>query len=169
MVDQLLIYSSSNSVYWPSFLPIFFHILSEPVLLLCVTTLHCHAGEIQHSYDPETKTYTYQFSHIENVPTDMPWDAVNIKLAVNDITTIHAEDFLNNTECESLRIHVNKITNVERGSFQSMHKLKELYLAENKIQEVNPGKDSTINFSIDFQLCFLCWVQSHEKAIVEDP
>ena len=71
---------------------------------MCLAIPSCFGNH----YDPETQTYTFQSAHLDAVPRDIPLEAVNIRLAVNDIDTIHAEDFINNTECESLRLHVNR-------------------------------------------------------------
>ena len=60
-----------------------------------------------------------------------------LRMAINKITSIEAQTFLNLRNLRILQIHINKITTIEEQAFADLSNLKTLYLYNNQLSTLS--------------------------------
>lgn len=78
-------------------------------------------------------------SGLDQIPSDIPADTINVHLEINLIADIGPGAFSHLNQCESLKLSDNKLTKVRKHMWQGLVKLRRFFLKYNLIANIEPG------------------------------
>ena len=81
-------------------------------------------------------TYNMAHKHLTQVPSDIPENSVNIFLQNNKISTIVDYTFIDNIDCEDLKLDHNKLEKITEKMWKGLYSLKWLDLSKNYIKKI---------------------------------
>ena len=81
-------------------------------------------------------TYNMAHKQLTQVPRDIPENSVNIFLQNNKISTIADSTFIDNTDCEDLKLDHNKLEKITKKMWKGLYSLKWLDLSKNYIKKI---------------------------------
>ena len=84
-------------------------------------------------------------SGLEEVPSDIPQEAIEVHLQDNKITVLRTGTFSHLTQCTKLDIHKNSISTIEGDAFRGMARLETLHLYYNKIALLHKSMFNGLN------------------------
>ena len=104
-------------------------------------------------WDASTKVYSWTGyweegprGELIEVPSDIPAQAVEVDLVLNQIEVIKENSFSHLSKCEELNLWSNKIHTIEVGAWYGLVSLKTLFLSRNEIKVLK--KDSFSHLSV---------------------
>ncbi|XP_043993699.1 toll-like receptor 13 isoform X2 [Gambusia affinis] len=116
---------SSCFVLWVLLLVVYFN-LSLPYVLKTCTIRYQENPSADMALDCANR-------EIENIPKDIPKDAVSLNLNSNCIQKINEGDFSGMSKLRTLDLTSNQIAHVDQGSFIDLMFLQTLYMRNNKL------------------------------------
>ncbi len=81
------------------------------------------------------------YSGVQEVPWDIPAEAVEVYLGGNLIYALRGFTFYNLTQLREMDLSVNAITQIEPGAFLGLGSLRELALNKNRLTEITGDDD----------------------------
>ena len=90
------------------------------------------------AFYPSNLTYDMARNKLTQVPRDIPKESVNIFLQKNKISTIVDYTFIDNIDCEDLKLDYNKLEKITYKMLKGLYSLKWLDLSKNYIKQIEP-------------------------------
>ena len=112
---------------------------------------------------PSNLTYDMADKHLTEVPIGIPEESVNIFLQNNQISTIADNAFMENGNCEDLKLDHNKLENIRYKMFKGLHSLKWLDLSKNYIIHIESRSFADLT---NLQVLYLA--DNYLKTLSED-
>ncbi len=85
------------------------------------------------------KQYNMTCQGLTKIPDDIPYEALEIRIRGNPITTLRAFDFNASTQCIYLALGWNEIVDIEIDSFYGLGATEKLFLHDNKLNKLMKG------------------------------
>ncbi len=92
--------------------------------------------------------------NVMNVPTDIPSDALEVKIYGNPITILPANSFIQLSECILISLGWNEISNIEINAFAGLGAVKRVLLHDNKLTKLSKGMFNGLPNCIELGLLF---------------
>ncbi len=139
---------------WSADIFVFVHFrtlhLSAAVLLCLgqnITAQHtsgfCTGKKCRNEYNSTSKIFYRSYWSIQEVPNDIPPEAVEVHLDGNAITFLAARAFSHLTQCWFLDLIYNKISSVDKNAFAGLQSLSTLRFSFNKMPSFFSNEVST--------------------------
>ena len=112
------------------------HLLIFVFIAVVVVCSLCCVLLTEAAFYPSNLTYDMSHNKLTQVPRDIPKESVNIFLQKNKISTIADYTFIDNIECEDLKLDHNKLENISYKMWKGLYSLKWLDLSNNYIKQI---------------------------------
>ena len=89
-------------------------------------------------YDSSSSEYWMQLCSLTAVPQDIPAEAVEVDLSINQISDIPEGALSHLSHCARLNLYGNRLTELRPGMFQGLRALETLALSRNRITTIQP-------------------------------
>ncbi len=92
----------------------------------------------QNKYFTTSRQFWRTYWGLTEVPTDIPAEALVVRLHINSITSVPAGVFSHLSQCIWLGMEINEISFIDSQAFTGLVSLKILYLMSNEISVLSP-------------------------------